>query len=351
MTRASGLGALLLVAGCSGAALPSDLQRAQALELGHDDAGALAAWRAIREGCANPDARPRGDCGLAAIREAQLLERLARDDEAAAAWEALPQRTREPPQAALALYRAAALADRRGDRSRAESFAWRCLEQYPDESSAERAVDLLLRLATDGGDAMSAIARFDRGALRLQAREVADNLLFAAAHLAEPRDPLAALARFDDLPLRHPSSPLADDPLWRSMEILRRRGDFPGAIERLRRITRTRRPALVTGSYNALLLDDAQLEIGRLYRDGLQDPEGALRELLIVADDYPESTLRDDALLEAAEASLARHTPPTGDDRRQACALLQRLRRQFPDSNRRPAAGERARQLACDPGG
>ena len=342
----------LLLGSCSGAPLPSDLERAQQFELDEQDDEALSAWRAIRESCPRPDARPHDDCGIAAMREAQLLERLGRYPEAAAAWEALPERTTDRSRAARGLVRAAEItAEKLADPSHAAASAWACVERWPDEVAADDALALALRIALriDGArDPRGTLARLDALAKKLLTAEIVDNLLVAAARIARTLGDFdGAVARFDEVDKRFPHSGLVDDANFQAAEILRGRGDPKGAITRLDRILHTKRRALIVGSYNAMLLDDAQLLEGQVELDDLHDVPGAIAALTKLVDNYPDSNLRDDALLEIARAHLAAHAPPTEGDSKAACVALARLVKQFPDGNRVRAARAKQSELGC----
>lgn len=202
-----GLWSLLLVA-CAGAPLPRDLAAAQALERDSHDEAALAAWHEIRAACPRPDARPHDDCGLAAMREAQLLESLGRFAEAAQAWEALPGRTGDNTKAARGLAKAAEIQLRKlGQPETALALAWRCIERYPDEIGADEALRLLLPLERRSHPA-ALRQRLDDLARRLVASELGDDLLFFAGEVsaAELRDPAGAIDRFEALAHRFPQS-------------------------------------------------------------------------------------------------------------------------------------------------
>lgn len=343
------IAAPVLFAACSGAPLPSDLDRAQALEAARDDAGALAAWRAIRESCAQKGPRPHDDCGLAATREAQLEERLGRFADAARDYEALPDRTVDPRKAARGVARAAAIAaDELHDEARALRVAWSCVARWPDEVPADDALALAVRIEKRR-DPAALLAKLDALTERLGSDDLADNLLFDAGEVAlAAGDEPGAIARWDLLDQRFPRSPLRDDANWRAAAILRTRKDPKGAIERLERILRTRRDALIVGSYNSVWLDDAQLELGRVWLDDLHDPGHAEEAFALLADDYPDSTLRDDGLFELARARLARHTPPSGADVTGACRALERLLEEIPDGNRARAAKAERERLGCE---
>src|SRR5262249_4763128 len=151
-----------------------DLERAQSLEASGPPEQALAAWSAIRKGCATPAARPHDDCGLAAVREAQLYERLGRDAEAGGAREALPGRTRDPRQAGRALARAAELTvGRLQDPRRGARIAWGCIERYPGEVAADDALQIALRVER-ARDPRATLDELDRLAARATGTEIAD---------------------------------------------------------------------------------------------------------------------------------------------------------------------------------
>jgi tetratricopeptide (TPR) repeat protein len=330
------------VMACSGAPLPTDFELAQAREAARDDEGALALYAAIESRCAGGAPLPHDDCALAAVRSAELDEKRERWRDAHAAWRRAAAATHEPARAARSLSRAAQLlAERLHDPDAARALAWQTVARYPDEIASDDALTLAVRLdekldwrATDQQLAAlyPVVARFDLG----------DNLLFARAELLRRHDRAAeAIALYDQLAATYPRSSLRDDAWWRAAELLRATGSYDAALSRLRNILGTRRDALITGSYNYLQLDDAQLLMGRIYLDDLHDPARATESFTLLADDYPESVLRDDALFELARARLAAH------DHDGACRALARLLRQFPDGNMARAARARVAELGC----
>jgi TolA-binding protein len=172
--------------------------------------------------------------------------------------------------------------------------------------------------------------------------DVGDNVLYERGMLLGRHERAAeAVAIFDQLADAYPHSSLRDDGLWRAAELLRGGGDFEGALHRLRRILSTRKDAIITGSYNYLQLDDAQLLVGRIYLEDLHDPAHAAEAFELLADDYPESTLRDDALYDLARAKREAHDVPA------ACRALARLIKQFPDGNRVRQARSLQQELGC----
>ena len=327
-------------AGCSGAPLPSDFAHAQALE-STDPARARALYQAIDARCQTAHLG-HDDCALAAVRLAELAEADGRWRDAEAGWLRVAAITHQPTRAARALQRAAEVAhERLDDDAGAAALAWRAVERYPDEIAADDALKLAIRL-DEPGDWQALAARLAALYPRVVKFDVGDNVLFERGMLLGRHDqPTEAVALFDQLADDYPHSSLRDDGLWRAAELLRGRGDFQGALARLRRILASRKDALITGSYNYLQLDDAQLLVGRIYLDDLHDPARAADAFELLADDYPESVLRDDALYELARARQVEHDVPA------ACRALTRICKQFPDGNRVRAARALMQELAC----
>ena len=106
----------------------------------------------------------------------------------------------------------------------------------------------------------------------------------------------------------------------------------------------TREVALGPGSYFSIWLDDAQLSLGQILRDDLDDAAGAIAAFRQLPADYPASILRDDALYELAVTLAA-----DADDAPGACRAIADLRALEPDSKyiaRAPRCAPAAR-LSC----
>ncbi|HEX9103473.1 MAG TPA: tetratricopeptide repeat protein, partial [Polyangia bacterium] len=136
-------------------------------------------------------------------------------------------------------------------------------------------------------------------------------------------------------------SSLRDDSLWRAAQVERATRQPEAALKHLRALLATRRDAYITGSYNSEFLDDAELLSGQIYLDDLHDVPHAIEHFELLANDYPESTLRDDALYDLARCRREQHDVPA------ACRALGRLVKQFPDGNRVRAARALMQELAC----
>ena len=331
---------LSAAAGCSGAPLPADFAHAQSLE-STDPERARTLYEALDARCRH-ERLAHDDCALAAVRLAELDEAAGRFADAERRWLGAAAVTTQPRTAARALQRAAELAhEELHDDGAAAALAWRTVESYPDEIAADDALKLAIRI-DEPRDWQALAARLAALYPRVVKFDVGDNVMFERGMLLSRHDqPTEAVAIFDALADAYPHSSLRDDGLWRAAGLLRGSGDFDGALRRLRRILASRKDAIITGSYNYLQLDDAQLLVGRIYLDDLHDPARAAEAFELLADDYPESVLRDDALYDLARAKKEQHDVPA------ACGALQRLCKQFPDGNRVRAARALMQELAC----
>lgn len=337
--------ALALVAACSAPGVPPALARAYQLEQAGDVDGALASYRDAQRGCDRvaPTLRQREDCARALLGEAALLADAGRTADAIAAYTAVPERSQDyPPAAAEGLYRAGRLAYGAGRVADAAALLWRVIESYPDEAFAGDAVGFIVT-EVRASDPRALWLRLSAAFPPLQDTDVADNLIWALADLAEHEmhDPATAIDLYRRIPVDHPTSGLRDDARWHAARLLRAAGDARGAIVELRALLATREVAVGAGSYFSIWLDDAQLELARTLRDDLHDGAGAAAAFARLPADYPASILVDDALHELAALDEDR------GDRPGACAAAARLLRA--DAESRFAPDERARlaRLGC----
>ncbi len=335
----------ILLAGCAGAPpLPTEFALAHQKEAAQDDDGALVLYRLVRTDCERPGAapRPKNDCATAIVREAQLHEKHHRWQEAFDAWRAVPARSSDKRTSARALVRAATVAtDELHQDASAEELAWTTIARYPDEVPADDALQLAVRLGKRR-DATRLAKQLEALWPRVRQLDLGDNVLWERAELSrlDSTDPLSAIPIYDRLIAEYPRSGLRDDSLWRSAHLLREAGRYQEALSRLQVILDSRRDALITGSYNSIWLDDAQLLKGQILLDDLHDPVRAAESFRILADDFPESILKDDGLFELARALK-------DQDRAQSCASLARLAKAYPDSNRLRQARALQAELSC----
>lgn len=319
----------VLLACSAPATLPELVQAERAADRGDVD-GALRAYREAQIGCKDlrPERRARQACSEALLGEAQVLEHAGRKQEAIKTYLAIPAKAGDDDMtAATATYRAGGLLLEDKQDVAAWTALWKVVTDYPDEALAG---DALEKLVDDGRrrDARALADQLGKLLTALAETQVGDNLVWALADLNEKDlgNKQVARALYDRIPADYPKSGLRDDARWHSARLSRELGDAKGAAERLRALLATREVAIGAGSYFSIWLDDAQLELGKILRDDLQDSAGAIAAFRKLPKDYPASILKDDALYQLA-TTLAK--AGNGKD---ACRAIADLRKQSPDS-------------------
>ena len=321
---------LALVTACSAPATLPELAAAEKRDDAGDVDGAVAQYRVAQERCGRlkPARRAKQACADALLGEGEVLEHADRIDAAIAVYLAIPARAEDDATtASTAEYRAGQLLMRGGKTVDAWTALWRVVTDWPDEPVAADALKILL----DDGRTRDAHALADQiGKLLtpLAETQVADNLVWSLADLTEHElaNPAAARALYDRIPIDYPTSGLRDDARWFAAQLSLALGDPKGAITRLRALLATREVALGPGSYFSIWLDDAQLELGKILRDNLDDNVGAAAAFRQLPKDYPDSILRDDALYELAVTLAKQHDSPG------VCRALAALIKLEPDS-------------------
>jgi TolA-binding protein len=333
---------LVLSAACSAPATLSELQTAERREASGDIDGAVAAYREaqLRCGALKPPRRAKAACADALLGEAEVLEHAGRTKQAIDAYLAIPARVPDDTTtSSIATFRAGELLLRAGEDKPAWTALWRVVTDWPDEATAS---DALRRLLEDGRgrDARALADQIAHVLTALAETGVADNLVWSLADLTEHElgNPAAARTLYDRIPVEYPQSGLRDDARWHGARISRELKDPQGAVTRLRGLLATREVALGAGSYFSIWLDDAQLELGRVLRDDMNDLSGAIAAFQRLPEDYPASILRDDALYELAM------TQARAGDPKAACATRAQLKRQAPESK----YVTRLQELRCD---
>lgn len=348
--------ALLLAAACSAPATLRELQVAQTAERNGQHDQAVAAYRAAQTTCQQLQPKRRRDiaCAQAALGEAELLDQDGDRDAAIAAYQKIlatpaasnidaaadvaPAGEPDTGMWARAGYRLGALLLERGDASAGYDAWWRVITLLPNEPTAGDVVATLVRDAR-ARSVEQLTLQLTNLLTPLAETDIADNLLWALADLAEHEHQDATLARsyYDRIYLDHASSGMRDDARWHAARLSRQLKDGAGAAARLRGLLSTREVAFGTGSYFSIWLDNAQLELGRVLRDDLHQPVDAANAFAQLLEDYPASPLRDDALFEIA-ATLQGST--NRQLQRRGCAAWARLLREFPDSKYRNRVAE-----------
>ncbi len=326
---------LVIIAGvvagaCSAPALISDLSQAEEQERAGQHELALASYQRAQSSCLRIEnkQRRRITCSNAHLHRAELLEQMGRKLDAARAYEKVPAALpKDKPSGAQASYRAGRIYLQLGQDKRAYTLLWRTVTDYPDEAFAGDALKIVLRDGRRRNARQLYTVLWDLFQVTSKTR-IADNVLFSMARLAEKefRDKRRALSHYDDLVKRYRQSGLYDDSLWHGARLARAMKDFKGAVLRLRKLLDTREVSIGVGSYFSIWLDNAQLQLGIVLRDDLDDTQGAIKAFERLPKDYPASILRDDALYHAAVAwNAAKRTA-------NACKALAKLHKDWPDS-------------------
>lgn len=337
--------ALLFALGCSAPATLPELAEASSRERAGDVDGAVRAYRRAEERCRalQPERRRREACSEAQLGQAEALEAAERQEEALAVYQRLAAHPASDVVAATALLRIGRIELGRGCEVPAWRAWWRCVTDFPDEPSAG---DALRALVSDGRgrDARALVTQLGAVLTAVPRSQVADNLLWSLADLSEHElaRPETARALYDRLPRDYPGSGLRDDARWHAARISRAIGDPRGAVKRLRELLATREVALGAGSYFSIWLDDAQLELGKVLRDDLGERAAAAAVFRELAEDYPASTLIDDATWELASTSF------DSGDRKGTCRALAELAKKHPDSRHAAKARELGGRARCE---
>lgn len=341
-----GLLVVALAAACAPPALLPDLKVAEEHLHAGEYEEALTAYDRALVSCAaiKDEGARRTTCGEAHLGRAELLDRMGRREDAAAAYEAIPAAVDgDPVPSATAVYRAGKIHLELGAAVEGYELLWRTITDYPDEAAADYA---LRQVVIDGRrrDVVQLYQVLGQLAARLGETEVGDNLLYWMAELARDDfdDDATALQLLDRLADAYPKGALFDDALWHGAAISRAEGDPGGAVKRYRRLLKTREVAWINGSYNSEWFDDSWLQMGITLRDDLEDYGAALKAFRMIPEDYPASILRDDAMWERA-VTYER----MGRDKR-ACKALQTLLAKWPDSKYELERAPKLRQrLSC----
>jgi tetratricopeptide (TPR) repeat protein len=241
-----------------------------------------------------------------------------------------------------------ALADLRissGDVAGGLSDLERAIVKYPSSATAALALRRYFSaLAEQGGD-RAVLDYIQRAEPELDRTELAEQLLYERARRLEALGSQAeAASAYEAVADRfpYPYGAYWDDALLHGAECEQRLGKPEQALALLERMLHARETSHLSGSYERPHFADAAYRIAELYRDAKHDPEAARRAFRGVFNDYPTSTLRDDALWQ--EARLAR-----GASEQAACEPLLLLVQTLPESRYVPCAHEICAKIARVP--
>lgn len=310
---------------------------ASLLARGHHSS-ALRAFQNASAQCSNDTPQ----CRAGWLRTAELQASLGQRKTAFLTYQTIQTRTHDPETVARSQDRMADLLEQDPhQRTIAIYLSQKNIIEWPNEIAAEDSLRRIVRLYHRQQDASLAWLLLDL-VKRTQGTVIAEHILFAAAEEYERyQRRYEALALYDRLVAIYPRSALKDDCLWRAGHLLEAQQNWSEAIKRYRKLLATRKDAFILGSYNSIYLDDAQMRIGIIKLEMLHNIEEALHAFQELRDDFPYSSLRDDAQWYIALIHLR------AGNHGSACQDLKRLINNFPSSNRRREAIQKAQILAC----
>src|SRR5690606_34243534 len=126
-----------------------------------------------------------------------------------------------------------------------------------------------------------------------------------------------------------------DDALFRLADLAEEDGEHEAAIAHLTRLVSLHEETVVPGSQTLPRMPEARLRIARIYRDRLRDTPRAAAHFTGMYEQFPTSTLRDDALYELGAMWLDTGSHTEG------CAMLARVVSEFEVGHARRLAARR----------
>jgi TolA-binding protein len=297
------------------------LERGDRLHAEDDYDGAAQAYAR-----AASSAERRVDREEALYRRARSLRRAGRLEEAVRVLDEIAAAEPVSRNTVRARYDAARIRIELGDREGGIAGLMTVIREHPDHGNALHA----LAIVADDAEAEGGVAARRRLLEELDPQiaqsELHDDLLFALAELELEQDDRQAGRRaleriVDEHP--YPQGNRWDEALLRLADLAEEDGDPAGAIEHLEALTLRHEGTWSPGSYTRPSMPRAQLRIARLERDERGDLDRAASAYRRLYDDYPTSTLRDDALFELGDLEERR------GDHDAACDLYRRVVEEF----------------------
>ncbi len=314
------------------------LDRANQLERENQTSSAAVAYRKAAALATRPRARDHAD--YRAARQLELAGDLARSK---AAYLEIAQRNPEGEYASRCLYYAGRLTHDEGDLDGGLALLRRVIREYHFKGLAPQAVRRATQWLQEArsDDAAIEFLRVEEEAN--SGTDVGDTILYHWARIESDRGNWQkALERFERLDELYPwpRSTIWDEAMYQAAELADEHNEPQRAIGYLEKLTFWQEDSIATGSYVTNLTDDAQLLIGQIHLQKLNDTGAAIRAFEVLAG-YPDSTLADDGLWWAAQAHVKAGSSG------QACRVLRRLLREFPYSNKQRQARTLYREQAC----
>jgi tetratricopeptide (TPR) repeat protein len=279
----------------------------------------------------------------AVYREARELEVSGDREGALRLYLEIAESDPDGEMASRCLYYAGRMAWEDGDLETALSRLRRVIEEYHHKGLAPQAVRRAVQWSTERHGSDKAIEFLREMEPCVEGTDVHDTLLYQWALLEEEAGrwerALELLERLARLYPR-PRSTIYDDAMWRAANIALDHREPRRALTYLQDLVSWREDSIATGSYYTPWTGEAQLLIGRIYLEHLDEPDAAVRAFEELAT-FPDTRFADDGLWWAFRAHLAQ------GDRRQGCGALRRLLEQFPHSSYYRRAQESHAEQGC----
>ncbi len=304
----------LFLQGCAATPLPAKFEKAQAAELRGDHDKALNLYRGIAKSGKRSEDRL-----MARFRAAGVLNAMGVFKESMDAYIETARYAGEAQKyeqagmvAARALYRAGCIAydklgganpERKEDGLR---LWWRAMNNY--EVAADEALVRIIRHNREEGRLKKLVKKLWALFRRFKSADIADNLLWTLGEIYEKdfKAPDHAVEIFEKLSKKKPHGPLTHNASFRTAELYRRLGKPLKALIFYAKILETKKDTWIVGTFTSEFADDAQLEMGILRLDDMNDPAKAIEEFRRLVKNFKTSILRDDALWWIAIAELRR---------------------------------------------
>jgi len=192
---------------------------------------------------------------------------------------------------------------------------------YPQSILASRALDALLQLWKDDGQAPSAMLAQLSAFENLGAGSLRELTLYRAACLEKTIDTGRAVERFEELAKEYPlpKGRYTDEALLESARLRLTLGDIDGSEALLKILAEAPARSLMVGSYERTSYAEAAFLRARIANEIRADRASAEQLFRSFPSSFPNSRLRDDAQFELVRLLS------TNPQRQQACAALREL--------------------------
>ena len=282
-------------------------------------------------------AERRVDRDEAQYRHARTLLRLDRDREALAILDAIARRRPISRRTIRALFDAALIRIDLGERERADEALTFIVNERPGDGPASRSLRLMMA-ARESEPAALRLAFLRALYERVGQSDLGDDILaFEADVLLASGDRAGAARTLERIVREHPypHGQRWDDALFRLADLAEEDGDHEAAVRHLTRMIALHEETVTPGSQTLPRMPEARMRIARIYRDRLHDPARAAAHFTGTYQQFPTSTLRDDALYELGAMWLDTGSHAEG------CAMLARVVSEFEVGHARRLAARR----------